>query len=92
MPQCRQSLAVLRKRYGHLIVQAATPRCITKSHHGYYECLCDCGTRTTVRSDLLRSGKTTSCGCAKRALRGHSIAEIRDKSRPRGVFPPPPML
>lgn len=26
-------------------------------------CVCACGNHITVRSDLLGSGKTTSCGC-----------------------------
>ena len=76
----RQSLAPLHRKFGKLTVAAATPHCITPSHHGYYECHCDCGARVRVRSDLLRSGKTTSCGCAKRALRGKPLSEIRNRA------------
>lgn len=31
-----------------------------------WECLCDCGTRTTARSDHLKSGACSSCGCYMR--------------------------
>ena len=37
-----------------------------------WECLCDCGTQTTVVSGALASGNTTSCGCAlKEAITKH---------------------
>ena len=29
-----------------------------------WNCLCDCGNKTIVRTTNLRSGHTTSCGCA----------------------------
>ena len=32
----------------------------------YWECKCDCGNITEVKSALLTSGKRKSCGCAKK--------------------------
>jgi hypothetical protein len=31
--------------------------------HAFWLCVCDCGTRSTVRGDQLRSGESQSCGC-----------------------------
>lgn len=36
-----------------------------RAKKAYWLCMCDCGTETVVRSDLLRSGQTQSCGCLK---------------------------
>lgn len=36
-----------------------------KDNRFYYKCLCDCGNTTVVRATDLKSGKVTSCNCAK---------------------------
>lgn len=36
-----------------------------------YLCQCDCGNTTIVRSDHLKSGHTTSCGCNKIMITSH---------------------
>ena len=33
---------------------------------GYYDCLCECGSISRKRMDLLRTGEIKSCGCWKR--------------------------
>lgn len=60
------------KRYGRLVVQAYLGR-------SFWRCLCDCGKESRVKTDVLNSGKTRSCGCLHadttraRSLRhGHS--------------------
>lgn len=43
-----------------------------------YKCKCDCGNTTIVRSRSLTTGKTTSCGCARRKSNGmHSSITYR---------------
>lgn len=37
-----------------------------KDNRFYYRCICSCGNLVTVRATDLKSGKTISCGCAKR--------------------------
>lgn len=32
----------------------------------YWNCICDCGNKTTVESTKLKSGKTKSCGCYRK--------------------------
>lgn len=54
--------------------------------HTYWDCLCQCGKKSTVSGDQLRSGKTTSCGCRRaeanketRMTHGHTA---EDKKSP----------
>ncbi len=37
-----------------------------KSGRKYYNCICECGAKRSVRADNVRSGLTTSCGCLNR--------------------------
>jgi hypothetical protein len=37
-----------------------------KSGRTYYNCICECGARKSVRADNLRQGFTASCGCLNR--------------------------
>lgn len=49
-------------RYGYLLVLGHT-----KDKSGFrWECQCDCGNTTYVRTDSLHSGTTKSCGCLNR--------------------------
>lgn len=57
-----------------------------KGHSSLWECMCECGSKAIVNSGLLRSGKTTSCGCYRRefaskqftthGLHGHRLYTI----------------
>lgn len=44
------------RRFGSLVAQRRLPG-------SRYECLCDCGNTTIVRTTSLTSGNTSSCGC-----------------------------
>jgi hypothetical protein len=46
-----------------------------------WECLCDCGTTKIVKTMLLRSGKTRSCGCLRREVVFEKIARAKLKDR-----------
>lgn len=50
------------KRYGKLTAVSRLPN---KDGYVMWECVCDCGNKTTVPSSSL-SSNTTSCGCAQR--------------------------
>jgi hypothetical protein len=50
------------KRFGSLVALARAP---SKSGAARWHCRCEaCGGNAVVRADNLRSGRTTTCGCA----------------------------
>jgi hypothetical protein len=49
------------KRFGRLVVVQFSHQTLDK--RSYWLCQCDCGGKTTVRSDALLRGQSTSCGC-----------------------------
>ena len=55
------------QRFGLLTVckQMPTPS-FDKKRNRYWECVCECGERTVVRTAHLRSGQSRSCGCTRR--------------------------
>jgi hypothetical protein len=65
---------MINKRFGKLIILKKAGK-EHKSRCFMWECLCDCGEITTVRSTSLRSGATRSCGC----LQKETTAKISTK-------------
>ena len=39
----------------------------------YWICQCDCGNLKTVRTDKLRNGEISSCGCLQKEVRGKTV-------------------
>lgn len=52
------------RKFNRLTVIEGTKERVNK--RSYWTCVCDCGNKTKVRSDLLLSEKTKSCGCLKK--------------------------
>lgn len=53
---------------GHVFGQLSViRRDFSRPRRAHWLCKCECGGTSVVSSDRLRSGKTTSCGCYKRA-------------------------
>jgi hypothetical protein len=86
------------KRYGSLLVLTRSP---SKSAAAQWHCKCLCGAATTARGDNLRSGRTTTCGCAGRAKDAPAFDMKPPPPRPRpnretvrtvtvAASPPPP--
>lgn len=50
-----------------------------KDRRAYYKCVCDCGKIAIVRSTDIISGKTTSCGCAKRDAEARKREDLTGK-------------
>jgi hypothetical protein len=69
-------------RYGRLTVLRRAH--LMHSHSkSVWRCICDCGAVTEVRSDLLRRGKTRSCGCLFRESARKNAAKA---TRARTVY------
>lgn len=51
------------QRYGRLVVIC---RVENKGRKTQWKCVCDCGKEVFVTTDLLRKGKTKSCGCLRK--------------------------
>lgn len=66
---------IVGERFERLVVTGAP---VSKNWVLFYPCKCDCGNETLVRSQLLREGRTKSCGCLSRETRG-------DQSRRHGM-------
>lgn len=55
---------IIGERFGRLVVvKLSTAKRTDKSQNALWSCRCDCGAISDVRSNNLRNGSTTSCGC-----------------------------
>lgn len=61
------------QRFGHLV---ALSREGYRSGQSLWLCRCDCGKTATVSMSNLRSGHTTSCGCALKAVQQDPAARV----------------
>ncbi|MFT8610872.1 hypothetical protein [Liquorilactobacillus satsumensis] len=52
------------KRFGRLVALKLSSKKVGRKT--FWDCKCDCGKSKTVRTDILKSGKTLSCGCLKK--------------------------
>ena len=58
-----KKIDLTNQRFGKLVVVCPAPK--KKDKYTRWICQCDCGQITEVRTDFLRNGHTTSCGCIK---------------------------
>jgi hypothetical protein len=66
---CIRAIDLTGQRFGKLIV---VQRGEKKGSGAYWLCQCDCGNKVEVRTDNLRKGDTTSCGCKNKLAFGES--------------------
>ena len=82
---CGIGRSLVGKRFGKLVVQGLS-KVRSSDNFRLWNCLCDCGNKTRVRTASLNNGNTKSCGClkinnltginnyqAQRALREHGV-------------------
>lgn len=63
MKQLKNVKDLTGQRFGRLTVIGLQP---TETRKTFWVCECDCGNMKVVRSDILQSGNTRSCGCLKK--------------------------
>lgn len=56
------NLDLIGMRFGKLVVTSFSH---SKNNKRYWNCICDCGNTTKVKTSDLRSGNTQSCGCKR---------------------------
>jgi hypothetical protein len=65
------------KRFGRLIVLSFDSMRKNKySSYAHFLCRCDCGNSLVVKGSLLRTGRTKSCGCFRRAYKTHGESDL----------------
>ncbi|WP_310625772.1 hypothetical protein [Limnohabitans sp.] len=69
---------LIGQRFGRLVATKKTRIGIVAA----FVCRCDCGKQVTVRSQSLRKGETTSCGCAR-------ADAMREKKTTHGFYKSP---
>jgi hypothetical protein len=72
------------KRFGKLVVTGFCEKRGGKSY--YWNCVCDCGKKITVRSDNLTNGYSKSCGCASSRNKKHGKYKTRLYRIWKGIF------
>lgn len=63
----RQRKDLTGKKFGKLTVLGQSTKKSSKNKYlRFWDCICDCGEKTTVETNSLKYGKTSSCGCKRR--------------------------
>lgn len=67
---------LIGQKYGEWTVleQAPKPK-DSKSSSAFWLCKCSCGTKRVISGQVLRQGKSKSCGCKASTLRGEALSE-----------------
>jgi hypothetical protein len=72
---------LIGQRFGRLTVIEITGFTST-DHYLMAKCECDCGNTIIIKAKLLRSGKTTSCGCYAKEKYGQNVEVARKTTAP----------
>src|SRR3990172_10612067 len=69
----RKVIDLTGQRFGRLVVLNIVPN---DNHRTTWLCICDCGNKHTVRGDILKRGKSKSCGCLREEHPGIVAAQL----------------
>ena len=71
------------KKFGYLTV---IDRAANNGTNVMWNCICDCGNKTSVRAGNLISGTTTSCGCRKISYGEEKIQDILNENNIKYLY------
>lgn len=88
-----QRVQLTGRKFGRLLVLAPASGDHRKSTKAYWLCVCDCGAEITTRTDYLRTGRSTSCGCFRDSPRidnngaawNQAISHMMNNAADRGI-------
>ena len=60
-------------------------RAPSKDKHIFWNCICECGTKLTIRGDQLKRGVTKSCGCLQKEIAAQCMAQVGKLNKTKGV-------
>ena len=80
MAQTSNFKNLVGRRFNRLLVLSRAPR--KGSHHVRWNCLCDCGNKTVVRTQSLCDGLTRSCGCYRDEVNRKMCVKRRGQKSP----------
>lgn len=78
-----KAVDLVGRRFGRLVVVEKAPTVRTNSR---WHCQCDCGERTVVMWQSLKSGSTKSCGCIRRENMSKQARERVARNRTAGAL------
>ena len=75
---------VIGKKYNRWTVLSFSH---SKNYHKFYECQCECGNKSVLDIQSLKSGNSKSCGCLrKETTKGRSITHGMSNSRLNRIY------
>ncbi|HEY3912491.1 MAG TPA: hypothetical protein VGM07_21755 [Stellaceae bacterium] len=83
-PLHRSAANLMGQCFGRLTVTGRARR--SRGHNTAWRCRCACGHVADYRSDLLKAGRRTSCGCEEREARQADASEPQGRLRVGRVF------
>lgn len=86
-----KKINLIGQKFGRLTVIAEAPNIVLKNGRSYaaWLCKCECGNEKVVRTNALRQGGTSSCGCLAKDVHSKTISKAIRASTKHGDFGTP---
>lgn len=60
-------------------------RAPSKDKHVFWNCVCECGTKLTIRGDQLKRGVAKSCGCLQKEIAAQHMVQVGKLNKAKGI-------